>query len=75
MFTRVPIIMRLSNGAEKPLEALINVDQIQTVFPFNDGLASSVMLVSGDKVTVNLPFAAFSERLLELREACLETPA
>lgn len=72
MFTRVPILMRVPDAQSRIFSGLLNVNHIVTVFSHDDGRLCSVLLSSGDKVTVNLPYDEFATRLLELRT---ETPA
>lgn len=74
MFTKVPILMTPKDGG-RPIQfdALINIAHIVTVFPYDEGRSCSTMLVDGGRVSVNLPFAEFSERLLELRKLTLDS--
>jgi hypothetical protein len=69
MFTTLPIRMM---GAEGPREfdAVVNVNHIATAFPYevDEKEMCSIMMVGGHKLTVNMPFVALSQRLLELRE-------
>lgn len=69
MFTRAPIRMMTVDGV-KVFDAVVNVTNILSVFPFEVDREKlcSIMMIGGDKLTVNLPFTEFAERLLELRE-------
>lgn len=74
MFTKVPVIMRnKESGNITEFFALLNIAHICTVFPYDEGRSCSVMLLDGGKVGINLPFAEFSERLLELRKLTLDS--
>ena len=72
MFTKVPITMRT---ADKPVsfDAIVNINNILTVFPAETGTGCSAMMIGGHKVTINLSFTEFSERLLELRKNPLDS--
>lgn len=72
MFTRVPILMKSATGPDRIFPGLVNVNHIVTVFAYDEGKLSSLLMSSGDKITVNLPYIDLSTRLLELRT---ETPA
>lgn len=70
MFTTVPIHMSVSREGQQPkFDGVINVHHIVSVFPQTVGEQEmcSVMMMGSMKLTVALPFAEFSERLLELR--------
>jgi len=71
MFTKVPILMH----GDKPtqFDALVNIAHICTVFPYDNGRSCSVMMLDGGRLSINLPFAEFSERLLELRKLTLDS--
>jgi hypothetical protein len=71
MFTKVPILMRVTDKQTRIIAGLLSVNHIVSVFSCEDGKLSSVLMSSSDKVTVNIPYEEFAVRLLELRT---ETP-
>ena len=77
MFTKVEISMRdkSSSGKEEFIKLIIivNVDQIMTVFPYDNGNTCSIMMINGDRLHATIPFEEFSQRLLELRKLTLDS--
>jgi hypothetical protein len=72
MFTKVPVLLKTSQK-DIPFDALVNVANILTVFPNETGVGCSAMMVGGHKITIDMPFSKFSERLLELRKNPLDS--
>lgn len=73
MFTKVPIYMwSCENNVGSSFDAVINTDQIISVFPAEGGSRCSVMMAYGGKIFLDLTFTEFSERLLDLRKLPLD---
>ncbi len=72
MFTKVPICMRAGEGNLQFL-AVLNTDQISSVFSYDEGRLCSIMMSNGDKLMVDLPFEEVADRLLSMSKTPLDS--
>jgi hypothetical protein len=72
MFTKVPVVLRVAQQEPVSFDAIVNIANILTVFPDEKGTGCSAMMIGGHKLSIDMTFAALSERLLELRKSPLD---